>query len=90
MMKPRQPYCITFIVLCLFSPLVRRFLGEMSEFKCVYTSAVASAHIEAESKPLAQDDAEEDVERLDPYKRDHWSRGAEFLFSCIAMFVEQV
>jgi hypothetical protein len=61
----------------------------MSEFKCVYTSAVGSANITTESKPLSHEaESEEDVERLDPYKRDHWSRGAEFLFSCIAMYVE--
>lgn len=59
---------------------------KMSDFKCVYSPSVASATIVTESNPLANDsDVEDNADQADPYKRDHWSRGAEFLFSCIAM-----
>lgn len=30
---------------------------------------------------------DEEKDRHDPYKRDNWGRGVEFLFSCIAMSV---
>lgn len=39
------------------------------------------AHLDLENPPKTEDDEKSH----DPFKRETWSRGVEFLFSCIAM-----